>query len=437
MILREIKISGLFGYIDKHIKFHPDVNLLVGINGSGKTSILNLISWMLNPFFIPDLCLTQFQEISLKIRLNKNNYDLLCRKTGKKMTYYVLREGTASRPFYPLEIALARFPESYAGQAENRKKMLETYSELTPTAKELKTFNFLQTIPKPVILGLDRTLVRTVRDPGLLRQQAPASSVEQLQDLANQNYNIYQSRIVDLNNRLRDQIVISAFDVNRLRSSRKSPHITIQQIEQCRRRFTAYLEQNPKPKTAIQKKLHKTVERYFNRLEKLLTPDSKFPFPLERLTTEFQQVKQLILQLEKLDIETERAYSPVRTYLEVLNGFFMDSSKTLLFTSDTNRLCFQVIDKNGTFVGGHRSVELLSSGERQILSLFTFIKFIGGKIFIIDEPELSLHPRWQQNFLEAIKALMPPKTQLILATHSPAIVGRNISNCITLLPYNQ
>ena len=43
-------------------------------------------------------------------------------------------------------------------------------------------------------------------------------------------------------------------------------------------------------------------------------------------------------------------------------------------------------------------------------------------VFIIDEPELSLHLAWQEIFVKSIQQASP-KTQFILATHSPSIIG--------------
>lgn len=57
------------------------------------------------------------------------------------------------------------------------------------------------------------------------------------------------------------------------------------------------------------------------------------------------------------------------------------------------------------------------------------------QIFIIDEPELSLHLGWQEIFVKTIIDASPD-TQFILATHSPTIVGRieNEKFCIDLTP---
>jgi predicted ATPase len=122
-----------------------------------------------------------------------------------------------------------------------------------------------------------------------------------------------------------------------------------------------------------------------------------------------------------------------------VNSFLTDSSKRLEFNRALGKLVFKVLDKNDTVVGDDRDISNLSSGEKQIVILFTYLKFHeeSSTVFIIDEPELSLHPRWQEEFLNSVKILMPKKTQLVIATHSPIIVGPNKKYCKVLLPYNE
>ncbi len=42
--IENIEINGLWNKYDIHWKLHPDVNILAGINGSGKSTVLNLIT---------------------------------------------------------------------------------------------------------------------------------------------------------------------------------------------------------------------------------------------------------------------------------------------------------------------------------------------------------------------------------------------------------
>jgi predicted ATP-binding protein involved in virulence len=55
----------------------------------------------------------------------------------------------------------------------------------------------------------------------------------------------------------------------------------------------------------------------------------------------------------------------------------------------------------------------------------------GENILLIDEPELSLHLKWQRQFVPAIREASP-STQMILATHSPEIIFDVVEKLIPL-----
>jgi predicted ATP-dependent endonuclease of OLD family len=79
-------------------------------------------------------------------------------------------------------------------------------------------------------------------------------------------------------------------------------------------------------------------------------------------------------------------------------------------------------------------IEVLSSGESQIIVIITHLVFNPGQranVFIIDEPELSLHVRWQELFVDAVSKANPD-LQLLVATHSPSIILDRIDKCIDL-----
>ncbi|MDO6405700.1 AAA family ATPase [Pantoea phytobeneficialis] len=72
------------------------------------------------------------------------------------------------------------------------------------------------------------------------------------------------------------------------------------------------------------------------------------------------------------------------------------------------------------------SLSELSSGERHILTFLCLVLFEGGKrnFLIIDEPEISLNIKWQRELLTLFSELVP-KTQIIVASHSPSLANRN------------
>ncbi|MEW6406224.1 MAG: ATP-binding protein [Chloroflexota bacterium] len=64
----------------------------------------------------------------------------------------------------------------------------------------------------------------------------------------------------------------------------------------------------------------------------------------------------------------------------------------------------------------------LSSGEKHLLRIFVQSLLAGESSMIIDEPELSMHIDWQKDLIHCLRALNPD-TQLIFATHSPEIMA--------------
>jgi predicted ATPase len=69
----------------------------------------------------------------------------------------------------------------------------------------------------------------------------------------------------------------------------------------------------------------------------------------------------------------------------------------------------------------------LSSGEKQIVSIFARLYLDAGKryLILIDEPELSLSMEWQQKFLPDVLTA-PSCAQLIAITHSPFTFDNNL-----------
>jgi len=67
--------------------------------------------------------------------------------------------------------------------------------------------------------------------------------------------------------------------------------------------------------------------------------------------------------------------------------------------------------------------DLLSAGEKQILSFLVYNAFFDSVPIFIDEPEMSLHVDWQRILFPT---LLEQKTnnQFIVATHSPFIYSK-------------
>lgn len=73
--------------------------------------------------------------------------------------------------------------------------------------------------------------------------------------------------------------------------------------------------------------------------------------------------------------------------------------------------------------GERLDLALLSSGEKQLLTILMTVLLEDREptVLFMDEPEVSLHMEWQQTLIETIRRLNP-NVQIILSTHSPAII---------------
>lgn len=127
-----------------------------------------------------------------------------------------------------------------------------------------------------------------------------------------------------------------------------------------------------------------------------------------------------------LAFEQDRAeiYHPKKTFIDIVNDLFI--TKNLAF-SDRNQPQFH-LPKGRRF-----GLSDLSSGEKQVYIILSEAMVQEGKraIYLADEPELSLHVEWQQYLVENIFKLNG-QCQIIFATHSPDILGPYSKNAINI-----
>ena len=152
----------------------------------------------------------------------------------------------------------------------------------------------------------------------------------------------------------------------------------------------------------------------------LIGPESDFDLPRQDLAD--WELKVLSLYLD----DTEEKLS---TFADVL-------SRVELFEDIINRRfvrkSISVNAEDGITIvtaksGSHITTEDLSSGEQHELIMFYDMLFrvAPGSLVLIDEPEISLHVAWQRQFLDDMERVSNVSgTRLIIATHSPQIIGK-------------
>ena len=105
---------------------------------------------------------------------------------------------------------------------------------------------------------------------------------------------------------------------------------------------------------------------------------------------------------------------PKRRFQDIIDELFSETGKRIIRTENEIRF---------TQIGETLVPYQLSSGEKQMLAILLTVLVEDNENYVLfmDEPEVSLHVEWQQRLIELILSLNP-NVQIILTTHSPALV---------------
>ena len=85
-------------------------------------------------------------------------------------------------------------------------------------------------------------------------------------------------------------------------------------------------------------------------------------------------------------------------------------------------------------------LSVLSSGEQHLIVLIGKLVFNTniGSLVLIDEPEISFHPEWQEKFLSILEEIRKLNGfSVLLATHSPILIGDRWNSVIELAEQHQ
>ncbi|MEQ9358283.1 AAA family ATPase [Coleofasciculus chthonoplastes] len=125
-----------------------------------------------------------------------------------------------------------------------------------------------------------------------------------------------------------------------------------------------------------------------------------------------------LVEIHKIQQEKER---PIRNLVDLVNQYL--SNKELEFNPSKFKLAIKRKSKDMEV-----PIPGLSSGEKQIISLFShiFLSDYSQYFLVIDEPELSISVPWQRRFLQDLKDT-EKCSGLIAVTHSPFVFENSLA----------
>lgn len=466
MKLKRFQGVRVRGYMNFDISFDSNLTFLIGINGTGKTTILKLLSGLLTPSYL-ELSQIDFSEIILTCE----------RVSGTKQSYVYIscskKGNTFALSYYEPYVSPKKITDSFTFSENNFFERefgrdpieFEKINHETYRFENTNVVNKIKSLRTPLFLGLNR-MVRDSkfmpfdRDIMFNRRRnvdwefsadTVDSALSEIEDMFHDHVRKNAQSQYELSEMFRKKVFSESFKVEE--------HTVIPNIE-----YNIELEKledrREKLNDAIEKldvkDLSKQFSEYFDSIKKTLlvlsNTNALYKDNNNNTNTNPEYIKALLKwlvncsQLEKIDniIRYANTYSeniqklkePIVRFVESVNLFFKESGKEI---DVDNKGEIKVKIKNSK--RKPNTIYELSSGEKQLIIMLAHISFYkknkNTSIFIIDEPELSLHISWQEIFVDALLKASPD-TQFILATHAPAIISHisRRKNCIDLTKMN-
>ncbi len=450
MKLINFKATNVNGYLSFDINFYEDITYLIGLNGCGKTTVLKLISGLLLPSY-DYLATIMYDSIEITLKDNDQNYYISSRKDKQKITITLNDEKPSSFQLISCEDYQISKNEGFiTPQLSNIYRAFDK-SELIQKIRQLSD---------PIILGLNRRIpskrINIDREDYINRRAGYNIRRNNFSELDIALFDIRDLMFSQVRQNAAQQKIITANFREALikETMRLSDFNSIEKVFSGKINFAEEKKKLEKKEEDITlvinnlgiSELKDSINTYFREEKELLLSldvamNDKSVDEKTRIETVSPLMMKWVLngsQLEKIDkinelgnkynAEIDRLNSNMVRLKNSLNIFFEETGKKIDITGDGN---IDVILPNGD----KNSIFNLSSGEKQLIILFGHVIFssdING-IFIIDEPELSLHLSWQEKFVKALLKANP-STQFILATHAPAIINEtnSLNKCINL-----
>lgn len=401
-IIKKFSVFGLFETFDVHITFQDTVKIIVGENGIGKTQVLNLFYYTLTRNFAK-LREYNFQKLSLTfsnvktLDIDKKDLDIYYKSRTDFLTNL---EKDFSHKIY----------NDTEHKEEIEKRVAAYYNELdnTPEGKIVNR-----------IIATGELLRRYLLDLSILYFPTFRRVEEELHDLG------YSEANLKINSE-KALIQFGMADVE-------------QQFLALENKIGDLLQEGIAPflqdmlKIVIGKK-YTIDEKIFERIS---ADDLKIIFARAKILD--PEIKEAVLNsVRKKEFNDPLSGLILQKMVELYENQKELDKAIILFRDTCNKYLINkevFYDESGikifiksTLTGKKIMLKHLSSGEKQIISIFSKIYLSDSSerfIILFDEPELSLSMTWQKMLLPDI--MHSQKCDFLLAvTHSPFIFDNEL-----------
>jgi predicted ATPase len=401
MIVEHLEINGLWGK-GMRLKLHKDVNFLIGVNGSGKTTVINLLAAVLKCDLVA-LDRNTFSSVTIGLRDPET----------KATSIIKIERQAASEPPYA-----SAFTYKFDGEGPGMPVLI--------LERGRPLFYRPSAGPRPIDLVKERlrNLVNltwvSVHRASITRdreevdvESAVDKKLGQLMNNLIKHFSLLAARGAVETEKFQQSVFLSL--LNRL-SSEANLLTAVAKLKlddeesaliQIFENF-GLLNESSRQRIEDEFSIVKTVTKSKGR--------PSLDWSMITAMVGLLRISSLVQDWRKLVARRTDIFSSRDDFLAILRAMMPTKQ---FWINDKNELAVRICG------GAELSLRNLSSGEKQLLIILGEALLQDGTswVYIADEPELSLHVAWQEQLVSHVRKLNP-KAQVIFATHSPDIVAQ-------------
>ncbi|CAH1198116.1 AAA family ATPase [Candidatus Nitrotoga sp. BS] len=413
--IESVKVDEFWGERTLEFKFNDDVNFIIGINGSGKTTAVNIIVAALTANF-SELDRSDFTKITIKLKSKSSK-----KKPSITITKLPVKELPFSQIVYEIKESSSDKPVTLSLDDYEEQMMIRKYPRhmLERELLRRKSQNINISLNKMVNvswLSVNRASVCASMEN--FDEDDYASSVDRkLKELSNrlvryfstlgkkgseQFENFQKEVFLSMLFRKGSKPFFSTAKKINLDDEKKALEVIFNQFKVATKDFKSKLDTHFDALGKAKEKLSSDKPGMLN------TADISVLIGTER-------IDYIVEEWERSIEKRKEIFEPRDTFLQIINS--MMQRKTFSINAQNE---LQVTTQSGKNLPIHR----LSSGEKQLLIVLgeALLQEKQSWVYIADEPELSLHVRWQESLVDNLRSINP-NSQIIFATHSPDVVS--------------